>query len=373
MKKNDDIFKRLNKQKPIVKSRSIQPLSAKDFPQNKKASFEAPIESISSRTFNGEPERRGKRDSSTPEHGKRAKEIYNTRVKETKREKYELDIFSEPAHIKKETKPLKEMPEALEFKTYSAPEKVFDTDQEDIEQEQISGENPDKKKEIRFRHELKYYINYRDYIMLRGMLRAVMKRDRFAGENGSYLVRSLYFDDIYESALLEKLAGNETRRKYRIRAYNLMDDNIRFEKKYKSGQYIAKSSIRLSIDEYKSIMAEDYDFLKSRKEDFAKELYLELRNNRLRPRVIVDYDREAYVFPVEEVRITFDKDLRAGLCVKDIFDRSAPMMPMYESGVMVLEVKFFKYLPEFIKKVINNLNATDRCAISKYVICRKYE
>ena len=60
---------------------------------------------------------------------------------------------------------------------------------------------------IAFRHELKYYINYRDYTLLRGVLKALMPLDPHAGPNGDYHIRSLYFDDAYETALVEKMAG----------------------------------------------------------------------------------------------------------------------------------------------------------------------
>ncbi|MEL7604341.1 MAG: polyphosphate polymerase domain-containing protein, partial [Bacillota bacterium] len=225
-----------------------------------------------------------------------------------------------------------------------------------------------------FRHELKYYINYAEYILLRNTLKALAQIDKYAGENGEYFIRSLYFDDEYESALNEKLGGSDYRKKYRIRIYNFSDDVIKFEKKIKQGQFITKKSISLSRDEYERITAGEYAFLLRRKEPFAQELYLELRSNRLRPRVIVDYIREAYVYPFENIRITFDKELRSGMWLSpDIFDPNLPTMPMYEEGMLVLEVKFEKSLPAHIRGVLGNIQAAQHSAISKYVICRKFE
>lgn len=224
-----------------------------------------------------------------------------------------------------------------------------------------------------FRHELKFYINYTEYILLRQTLKALAQLDKYAGDNGEYFIRSLYFDDEYESALMEKMAGNDYRKKYRVRIYNFNDDVIKFEKKIKQGQFITKKSINISRDEYGSILAGEYEFLLRRREPLAKELYLEFRNNRLRPRVIVDYVREAYVYPFENIRITFDKDLRSGMWKSDIFDPNAPTMSMYEEGTMVLEVKFEKSLPAHIRGVLGNIQSAQRSAISKYVICRKFE
>ena len=121
-------------------------------------------------------------------------------------------------------------------------------------------------------------------------------------------------------------------------------------------------------------MAGQYAFLLRRKEPLAPELYLELTNSRLRPRVIVDYIREAYVYPFENIRITFDIDLRSGMWLSpDIFNTSLPTIPMYDEGMMVLEVKFEKSLPAHILGVLNNIRTAQRSAISKYVICRKFE
>jgi hypothetical protein len=157
----------------------------------------------------------------------------------------------------------------------------------------------DKDAQPAFRHELKYYINYREYILLRNTLKALAQLDRYATESGDYMIRSLYFDDEYESALKEKLGGSDHRKKYRIRIYNLSDDTIKFEKKMKEGQFIAKKSIALSRGEYDSIIAGDYAFLLRRKEPLAQELYLELTNNRLRPRVVVDYSVRHMCNPLE--------------------------------------------------------------------------
>jgi hypothetical protein len=226
---------------------------------------------------------------------------------------------------------------------------------------------------LSFRHELKYYINYRDYVLLRSTLKSLLPLDSNAGSAGDYHIRSLYFDDIYETALAEKMAGYDIRNKFRIRIYDFSDDVIKFEKKMKRGQFIAKTSLLISRDECEALIAGNCDCLLGRKEPLAEEIFLQMKNSLLRPRVIVDYFREAFVSPFENVRITFDKDIRSGLMLTDIFNPKVPTMSVLEPGTMVLEVKFNKYLPPFIKSVLNNVNAAQRSAVSKYVLCRKYE
>ncbi|MBQ9942441.1 MAG: polyphosphate polymerase domain-containing protein, partial [Christensenellaceae bacterium] len=228
-------------------------------------------------------------------------------------------------------------------------------------------------KKLRYRHELKFYINYRDYMVLRQALKVLLTPDDNGDENNSYHIRSLYFDDRDEKALVDKQAGVEDRSKFRIRIYNFSDDIIRLEKKIKKGQYIAKKSLTLTREEYEAILAGDIGFLLSRKEDLAREMYLEMRIKQLRPRVVVDYVREAYIMPYESVRITFDKQLKSGRPTGSIFDKDLPVVPIADPETMILEVKFNRYLPDYVKGVLANLRSPRRSAISKYTNCRKYE
>ena len=83
----------------------------------------------------------------------------------------------------------------------------------------------------RFRHELKFTVNAGDVAVLRSRLGACMARDSHNG--GVYKIRSLYFDDLWDSALNEKLDGVDEREKFRIRCYNEDLSFITLEKKLK--------------------------------------------------------------------------------------------------------------------------------------------
>ena len=233
--------------------------------------------------------------------------------------------------------------------------------------------NPYERVRKSFRHEHKYYINYKDHIVLSTALNAVMRRDDNVDENGGYHIRSLYFDDVHETALADKIAGNDDRSKYRIRIYNFKDDNIRLEKKQKHGKFISKTSLQLSRYECDSIIAGDGNFLLEKNDELAREFYILMKTRLMRPKVIVDYWREAYVYPIEDVRVTFDIDLKGSTMMTDIFDPNTPVMPVFDNGLMVLEVKFNRYLPESIKCALGSVGAVKRSAISKYVLCRKYD
>ena len=110
----------------------------------------------------------------------------------------------------------------------------------------------------RWRHELKYLINLPDYAMLRSRLPVSVKRDAHAGENGEYMIRSLYFDDYWNTAYEEKDEGVLTRHKYRIRVYNCSDSRILLERKNKYGPYIWKQSAEMTRRQVEGVLEGRY-------------------------------------------------------------------------------------------------------------------
>lgn len=224
-----------------------------------------------------------------------------------------------------------------------------------------------------YRHEQKYYISDQEYELLSRRLPLTMDRDKHARKSGKYFIRSLYFDDYLDSAFADKFSGVESRDKYRIRIYNLRDDVISLERKHKEGAFIQKQSLRLSREEADSLIRGDFGFLYRRGEKFARELYAAFRLGHLRPRVIVDYWREAYVFPLEDVRVTFDMDIRTAYRSTAIFNKALPTYPAMEEYGMVMEVKFNGHLPAYIRTLIQPAYNAQRAAISKYCMSRRFE
>lgn len=221
----------------------------------------------------------------------------------------------------------------------------------------------------RNRHELKYYINKSEFEIIKGTITQLLKLDTNSGRENEYTISSLYFDDIYNSSFNEKLEGLEIRKKYRIRVYNGNDDNIKLEKKGKRGSMINKQACKLSRDDYYSILSGKVNSKKYNNvvyEEFAREMVL----NCLRPKVIVEYEREAYVADTSELRITFDKNLRAVYNSLDLFGRNNAGQHIFPEGIMILEVKFNSILPDYIRGVLTQVDKQS-LAISKYVICRE--
>lgn len=220
---------------------------------------------------------------------------------------------------------------------------------------------------LQFRHELKYLITPGDAELLKLRLGAIMRLDAKAEETGGYKVRSLYFDDLWNSAYEEKLMGVVSRCKYRIRIYNDSDKSINLERKLKRGNYIAKQSAALTRDEAEMLIGGEYGFLLNNPQQLCREFYYECTTRLMRPRVIVDYERIPYTMPVGDVRITFDMDVRAALLSFDIFDPKLPALGVLEHGNMILEVKFTGLLPGILKKALPQ-RASQVLSASKYVL-----
>lgn len=223
------------------------------------------------------------------------------------------------------------------------------------------------------RHEIKFRISKLDAEALSLRLSAVMHRDSHASRRtGEYSIRSLYFDDIYDTAYHEKLDGVQDRDKYRIRIYLHPNSPITIERKRKMGDLIRKDAVRITERLAKQIIAGNPSGLETLGRPLLSDVAVQMRTRLLRPAVIVEYDREPFTFPVEDVRVTIDKNIRTALYRTDMFTPDLPEVKVIEDDTYVLEVKYNDYLPDFISGLIAGIPA-DRCAISKYTLCRRFD
>ena len=222
------------------------------------------------------------------------------------------------------------------------------------------------KREV-YRNEWKYLISSSEKELLKLQLKQFLMPDPHA-KDGEYQIRSLYFDDYWNSAFEEKEAGVLVRKKYRIRIYNYSDASIRLERKKKFGSYIYKESAPLTRREVEWILDGYYDFLLKSPYALCREFYIECMSHMMRPRTIVDYDREPWIMDEGTVRITFDADVRAAVGSFDLFDSSLPTLPVLEPGKLVMEVKFTEMLPQIVREILPP-QAEEFTAVSKYVLC----
>ena len=225
---------------------------------------------------------------------------------------------------------------------------------------------------VEYRYELKFLISQHENVLLKQQLKCVMQKDPHSiCEEYSYDIRSLYFDDPYSSSYYEKINGEEYRKKYRIRLYNQDTSVLKLECKYKVDNLTYKKSANISLDELKLIEKGDYASIHTN-DPFKLQFLQEALNKPLKPSIIVDYRRTAYVYPVSEVRITFDEELRSGRYNRDLLDFEAPTVSMYPPGISVLEVKCNEFIPSHILSILNSIPLL-RQAFSKFAACRSIQ
>lgn len=219
-----------------------------------------------------------------------------------------------------------------------------------------------------FRHEIKHEISYADMLVIRQRMSAVAGQDIHAID-GKYLVRSLYFDNMDDKALREKIDGVNRREKFRIRYYNHDTSAIYLEKKSKINGLGNKQSTKISATQVEMLLAGDIDFLLHSNNRLMKELYGKMKTQGIRPKIIVDYIREPFVYPAGNVRVTLDYDIRTGINCLDFLKKDCLTLPATQA--IVLEVKWDAFLPDIIRDTVN-LQGRSSGAFSKYAACRLY-
>ena len=232
-----------------------------------------------------------------------------------------------------------------------------------------SNRREDVIKYMDYRHEWKHEINASDLTALRHRLRAVAQPDSH-GTDGRYFIRSLYFDSPADLALRQKLDGVDRREKFRIRTYGRDLSLIHLEKKSKQNGLGWKQTVPLSLEEAQALAEGRPDWLASSRDPLVWELVSKMRTQGLRPRTIVDYTREAYLFAPGNVRVTMDYDIRTGLRCTDFSDFNCVTIPAGDAP-MILEVKWDAFLPDIIRDAVQ-LEGRHTSAFSKYAACRIY-
>ncbi len=220
------------------------------------------------------------------------------------------------------------------------------------------------------RHELKYTLSDLDCLVLKNRLSKVLKKDKNCPDEG-YTIASVYFDDYNNKAYAEKVNGDAIRHKYRIRFYNDDTSFLKLERKSKVHQMTMKSSASLTESEVKKIYDGDYEFLKEKQEDLYKDFYFQLSKGLIKPKVIVKYNRIAFVHPVGDLRITFDQKIKTSSNQVNIFDENINYVPAIGINENILEIKFNGVMPDHIKSLLES-GQVMASSSSKYVFSRKY-
>ncbi len=220
---------------------------------------------------------------------------------------------------------------------------------------------------MEWRHEVKHMITAGDAAGIRANLNAVARLDPHAQEKGYYRIRSLYFDDPADTALLEKLDGVNERRKFRIRYYNDDLGFIMLECKMKRDGVGTKPQERLTLEETEKILRGETDWMLKSGKPLLIALYVDMKTRQLAPKTVVEYKRVPFVYGPGNVRVTIDWAIRTG-APKDFLDPEGLTLPVAED-VTLLEVKWDGYLPNVIRKAAA-LKSRYPTAFSKYAACR---
>ncbi|MFN0107415.1 MAG: VTC domain-containing protein [Blastocatellia bacterium] len=231
------------------------------------------------------------------------------------------------------------------------------------------------------RYEYKYFVPYDRLERLRSLMQPFTELDKFAGQFGEYTVRSIYFDTSDWECYFQKVSGLKRRNKVRLRGYNFGDggSQVFFEVKKKVDDPLHKHRAALSYEQAQQLLngsqLDEVVFSANKNADARQEaqrFFYHLHARQMRPVVTVIYEREAFqpLFADREndLRITFDKNLRAVAwpALDELFveQRACPV----KNNHFILEIKFNRYLPGWLRTVTQSLELT-RSSASKYALC----
>ena len=225
--------------------------------------------------------------------------------------------------------------------------------------------------EQKYRHELKYLVSAAQIPLLKTRIACLMQRDPHAGADGSYNIRSLYFDDYYNRCFYENENGVDPREKYRIRIYNHTTQRITLECKRKNHGKTLKTACPLTLEQAEQLAQGIPLPLTDDLPPLLRKLILEMHTRRMQPAVIVEYERIPFVYKSGNVRVTFDTQLSSTSSTSDFFAKTLPKRPVMPPGQHLMEIKYDEYLPDFIYHSLN-LHNLQQTTYSKYYLCRKY-
>lgn len=224
----------------------------------------------------------------------------------------------------------------------------------------------------KMRHEHKYISPEHILSALQMRSAAIMQSDPHTGGAGFYAIRSVYFDDIYDTCFWENEDGTDPREKFRIRIYNCSKELISLELKQKQNGFGKKISCPISLETCEQILHGEIPDFSDETPPLLKKLICQMHFRALRPVVIVAYERFPFIWEAGNVRVTFDRNVRSSAFVENFFDGDIPFRPIFPSDTNMLEVKFDAFLPDFINEFLQT-GFLRQTSFSKYYMCRKFQ
>lgn len=221
-----------------------------------------------------------------------------------------------------------------------------------------------------YRNEWKYRVQETDLAVIENKVAAVMDLDFHSGQSGNYEIHSLYFDDYKDTCARENEAGISRRFKYRIRYYGKESDILKLERKEKMDGRCHKESVIITKDICSKILEGRIDELYWETDNsLLKKFYVHMMTGLFEPKIIIDYERAAYVEEIANVRVTLDKNISVSDSVEEFLTGDYLRYPIQKKDEHVLEVKFDDILPGYIKSIVSNKNL-QQSSFSKYYLGR---
>lgn len=196
----------------------------------------------------------------------------------------------------------------------------------------------------------------------------ILSTDSYS-RNGEYTVRSLYFDTVDDKDFFQKINEQNLRRKIRLRIYNPDDAYAKLEMKQKQNIYQRKRSLIVSRADAIKLIQGDFGVLLNYEGDFPAELFSIMTTEAYMPKSIVEYNRFALMAKENNIRLTFDSNIRATESSFDLFSKELPMYSVFPIDRVIFEVKYDKFMLGYISDIISNVDVRN-ISSSKYCLSR---
>ena len=225
-------------------------------------------------------------------------------------------------------------------------------------------------KQAKYRNEIKYVCSQAQLGLIENRIKDICHLDPHGRQDGTYLITSIYFDDYYDNCYYENENGVDPREKFRIRIYNRDLNYIVLECKHKQCEKSFKESSRITQEQCHKILHHDWTGWTIGTNPLLNKFFIMSQKEYLRPKVAVEYERTAYVYPQGNIRITFDRYITASMQIMSL-DRRGMGRPVMPTGLHVLEVKYDELLPDYLYNALQ-IEHLRQTAFSKYYICRRF-
>lgn len=220
-----------------------------------------------------------------------------------------------------------------------------------------------------YRNELKYSISITDYKYLSEVFRRTLEGDPHGNDKNKYWIRSLYLDTLENADYYEKIIGTSNRKKIRLRIYDINQPKVKLEIKNKYEQYVLKETTEIDREDAKEIVKGNKEVLLHYQHYVSNKAYYLISKDYYRPAILVDYEREAYTCPIQNIRLTLDQNIRTSIIDLQLFGENLNLVPVFKEPTFVLEIKYHKIFPAWIKEILSNCDV-NREAMSKYCMSR---